>query len=86
MLFGLQKWRITHAKPTICEMRVAEAAPVIPHWKTKMKSGARMKLMTTVNIMEYIAFWGYPVERMTLLRLKKEWVMGMPRRMILMKS
>lgn len=61
-----RKWLTTHTIPMNCDMTVAVAAPRIPHPNRKMKRGARMRLANTVTIDVSIAFFGYPVARITL--------------------
>ena len=46
---------------------MARAAPLIPHFKTKINIGAMIIFAPTVNNAEIIAFLGYPVALMILL-------------------
>ena len=66
VLSCLKKWLTTHTIPINCEITVAVAAPLIPHSKWKIKIGARIMFATTVTIEVNIAFFGYPVARITL--------------------
>lgn len=62
----LRKWFTTHIIPINCDRTVAIAAPRIPQPKWKMKTGAMMTLAITVTRDVNMAFFGYPVARITL--------------------
>lgn len=67
-------------------MTVARAAPRMPQPNWKMKMGARMMLHTTVVSDVSMAFFGWPVARITWLSPIMVKVMGVPSRMTCMKS
>ena len=57
-LFLFKKWHKTQINATNCPQTVAMAAPLIPHFKLKMKIGARTIFTTTDIKAEIIAFLG----------------------------
>ena len=66
------------AHEAIWPITVAQAAPAIPHWKAKIKSGSRMVLITAPSSMQPMEKRGLPSARARLLmpfvRIRK----GMP--------
>ena len=68
MSFLLEKRWSCQSSMMSCERMVAAAAPRMPQWNTKMKSGANTQLSTTVPNVAYMALRGRLVERSRALR------------------
>ena len=62
----------------VCEITVAQAAPLMPHPHEKMKMGFNTQFTTTESSVVYIAMRGNPDERSTALRPKYMWVIMLP--------
>jgi hypothetical protein len=86
VLLCRKKCGVEQSVPTTCEQTVANAAPRIPHPRTKMKRGASTRFTPTVNSMPDIAFLGYPEARIKLFRARNRCENTFPARITSMNS
>ena len=63
--FMCARYHTARSAVATCPITVATAAPIMPHRKTKMKTGSRMILTTAPASVEIMANFGLPSARMT---------------------
>ena len=64
MIFMRRRYQTASAAVMICPITVATAAPIMPQWKRKIKTGSSMMLATAPASVDAIANFGFPSARM----------------------